>query len=101
MSDLDRLLLSVDAPAASTGFRDRVMTELRRDSAAGQVSRSRRLLVGLFGLLVGGPLLLLTAEGAHALTVAAAGETRDVLWLVALLVVTSIAAMLPLQLMES
>lgn len=102
MTELDRILSRVETPTISRDFCDRVMSGVRQEAAIAGPPRSGALLpAALLLVLVGGPLGLLTAAGARALSAGADGGAAGALWLVAVLVVTSIGALLPLQLMES
>lgn len=101
MNELDRLLLKVAAPEPSSDFVARVMLAIRQETESTKLSRPWLvLLAGVFVAFVGVPLVILTVEGAQSLSGGNALSAK-VLWFLGLLVLTSVAAVLPLQLLES
>ena len=99
MNELDRILSSDAAIKPTAGFPARVMEAIRAESAPKELPRGLiRILLGLFVVLVGAPILLMTLEGSIA---AADGAVSSrLLWILGLLVATSIAAVLPLHLLQ-
>ena len=99
MNDLDRILLADVGPQPTADFSRRVMTTVRAEGRAGGLSRTWLLvLTGLFVVFVGLPLLIVTAEGFQRLS--GEGLSGRFFWMLGLLVITSIAAVLPLQFLE-
>ena len=99
MNELDRILITDTGPEPSPGFSTRVMERIHAEHEARELPRGLilMLLVG-FGLLVGVPLLLIAAEGS--LSTSGSGLSARVLWMMVVLVATSLAAVLPLQLLQ-
>jgi len=101
MNELDRILLAVEAPESSSDFAAKVMLAVRQETQARTLSVPWLvLLVGVFVVFVGVPLVILTVEGSHSLSGGNALSAK-MLWFVGLLVLTAVAAVLPQQLLES
>jgi len=99
MNELDRIL-SLDTDIEPTdGFSARVLEAIRAESAPRELPKSLiTILLGLFVVLVGGPILLIVMEGS--MTATGGAVSSRLLWILGLLVATSIAAVLPLQLLQ-
>ena len=101
MNELDRILSAVEAPEPSSDFAAKVMLAVRQETQARTLSVPWLvLLVGVFVVFVGVPLVILTVEGSHSLSGGNALSAK-MLWFVGLLVLTAVAAVLPQQLLES
>ncbi len=99
MNEVDRLLFGEDAPEPTPRFSARVMDRIRAERHPSALPRGLILaLVVAFVLLVGAPILFIAVQGAQPATTD--GLSARLLWIVALLVATSLAAVVPLHLFE-
>lgn len=99
MTELDRILLADVGPDPTPGFSASVMERIRAETSSEPFPRYLLIvLVALFAVLVGAPILIVTVEGSMVGT----GEvfSSRLLLLMVLVVATSVAAILPMQLLD-
>ncbi len=101
MNELDRILLNLDSPEPSAGFTSDVMSAIRREASVQTIS-SPAWLLGLGALVVAMlALLFVSVQGIDLTESTTPDLAAKALWGALLLVATTVAAVLPLQLFDS